>query len=323
MISNKNKVSIIVPCYNCEKYISECLESIINQSYNNLEIILINDGSTDNTESVISKYDDSRIVYKYQENGGVSVARNAGLSLVTGDYIMFLDSDDKMKNDAVEIALESILNTDSDIVTFNYIRSCKDEDKILIEEKDEIKTYTGKDICNEYFKDNDDLTFILWRKIYKKEIFDNIKFPDGLVPEDMAIGLETLLQCKKISHIYKNLVYYRVLSDSLTTVRNLKKTAFMLDIMKKNYVLSKNFILDSKDINSKYVRNLIFLYFEFSSFGAEADQYARDIKEELYNMLSCNNYFKIKIILLCFFICKPVLKLIINKKVQVKNSDRD
>ena len=94
----ENKVSIIIPAYNCEKYIFECLESVINQTYSNLEIIIIDDGSTDNTSEICQRFEkiDNRIIYTWQENSGVSKARNKGIDLAKGKYIVFIDADDKV-----------------------------------------------------------------------------------------------------------------------------------------------------------------------------------------------------------------------------------
>lgn len=121
------KISIIVPVYNVQEYISQCLESLIHQTYHNTEIILINDGSKDNTSSILQDYSikDNRIIVINQENQGVSASRNEGLKRASGDYIMFCDSDDWYELNACEIALKTIIENNADIVMFGYVREYK------------------------------------------------------------------------------------------------------------------------------------------------------------------------------------------------------
>ena len=120
-----NKVSIIIPCYNVEKYISACIDSIINQTYKNIEIICINDGSTDSTGDIIKSYSDDRIVYIEQKNSGVSKARNLGLSVANGEYITFVDGDDLIKIDMIEILVQKMHNYDCDVVFCSYAKKYK------------------------------------------------------------------------------------------------------------------------------------------------------------------------------------------------------
>ena len=116
-MQSKEMVSIIIPVYNVEKYIVECLESVVNQTYENLEIILVNDGSTDNSKEICLEYAqrDQRIKLYSKENGGLSSARNYGLSKVTGNYVFFLDSDDYLVTDTIENLLNMLINTNADV----------------------------------------------------------------------------------------------------------------------------------------------------------------------------------------------------------------
>lgn len=126
-MSDEKKVSIIVPVYNCEKYVGECLDSLLNQSYDNIEILLINDGSKDDSHNICSEYakKDSRIVYISKENEGVSKTRNIGLQKATGEYILFVDSDDWIENNAVEILVREI--GDYDVIQFGTVEEIKGE----------------------------------------------------------------------------------------------------------------------------------------------------------------------------------------------------
>ena len=115
------KISVIIPIYNVEKYLSRCLESVINQTYKNLEIILVNDGSTDNSSKIIQQYYDPRIKIINKINGGLSSARNAGLKICTGDYITFVDSDDWIELDMIEFMTKQVCNTNCDLVVIKEI----------------------------------------------------------------------------------------------------------------------------------------------------------------------------------------------------------
>lgn len=129
-MDQKDKVSIIVPCYNAEKYLKKCLDSIINQTYSNIEIILVNDGSKDNTLKILSDYEkkDNRIIVIDKENTGVSDSRNIGVEKATGKYIMFSDSDDYFELDAVESLYKALIENKAKIVRGKWRRQLKDYD---------------------------------------------------------------------------------------------------------------------------------------------------------------------------------------------------
>ena len=124
-----DKISIIVPVYNTEKYIKKCIDSILNQTYNNIELIIINDGSTDNSENIIKKIikNKSNVKYKKIKNSGVAHARNVGLDLVTGKYVGFIDSDDYISKDMYKELYETAIKEKSDIVTSGYNKCYKDK----------------------------------------------------------------------------------------------------------------------------------------------------------------------------------------------------
>ena len=114
------KVSIIVPIYNAEEYLPKCIDSLINQTYQNIEIILLNDGSTDNTQNIIASYKDKRIIAINKKNTGIADTRNEGIKKSTGEYIMFVDSDDYLELNSIELLIKKLEKDKSDIVMFNY-----------------------------------------------------------------------------------------------------------------------------------------------------------------------------------------------------------
>lgn len=211
----KNMVSIIIPAYNVENYIFRCIESCINQTYNNIEIIIIDDGSSDNTQSIIKKYiqKDNRIKYLFQENRGVSTARNKGLDVANGDYIIFLDSDDWLELNAVEYLLkkkEEYLNC---FITTNfrsvYLKNKKLEADKKLEER--LELLSSREISS---------TFVLTKyrvksscyKLFSKKILDDNKIR---FRENIYHGEDGLFVFEYLQHIEKVLYSTRQLWNIL------------------------------------------------------------------------------------------------------------
>jgi glycosyltransferase involved in cell wall biosynthesis len=218
------KISVIVPIYNVERYLEKCLESIINQTFINLEIILINDGSTDFSGSICEKYKnkDNRIILIHKKNEGLSAARNKGLSIATGDYISFVDSDDFLDLNMYEILYKNIEKENADIVSCNYYKYYSDKkyDKNIVFKKKIIykkKEIFGKDLFNNYQMDID-----VWNKLYKKEIFKDIKFPYKKVCESTYIMMSIFNKANCIVVIPDCLYFYRKREKSIMNLIELK-----------------------------------------------------------------------------------------------------
>lgn len=212
-------VSVIVPVYNTSRYLSECLESIIAQSYSNIEIICVNDGSTDNSLEILQKYaaKDSRIKIISQKNQGQSAARNIGLSLCTGDFIIMVDSDDTIDNKLIKICLEHMKKYDVDGVYFNSDR--------FNEKGDVWNVYTGLPYVPENSEIIDTKTSFFastWSNapwgIYNRNIIENhnLRFIEGMTYEDWEFVTHYTLYCKKIYWLNKVLYHYRCNHKSTT-----------------------------------------------------------------------------------------------------------
>lgn len=208
-------ISIIVPIYNASKYLKKCLDSLVNQTKKELEFILINDGSTDDSESIIKSYEDDRIKYFKRSNHGIGKTRNFGINKSTGKYIMFLDSDDYLKADACEVLYKRIEKEKLDVVVCDFYRVNSN----VLEEK-------INDFKNTSLKDNPklllDINLAPWNKIYRNDLIkdDKIKFMEDLKYEDAPFVALALLKSKKIGKVNKALVYYMVHDKSETTVRD-------------------------------------------------------------------------------------------------------
>lgn len=212
------KVSIIVPIFNAAEYLEQTLESIKKQTYRNIEVLLIDDGSTDGSSAICDKYHDKdeRFLVFHIENGGVSRARNYGLDHATGDYVMFIDSDDLVNPKYVQIMLCTAKSTDSKIVTCKYLngkkytpdefeaRTCADHPKTKIIKLEEYRP-TSKYCHN-----------IVWAGLYKISLTDGLKFTSDLyIAEDTLYFYQMFDRAKSLVFIDEDLYYYRYRGDSL------------------------------------------------------------------------------------------------------------
>lgn len=207
------KISVIVPVYKVEKYLERCVDSIINQTYKNLEIILIDDGSPDLCPVICDKYaeKDSRIIVIHKENGGLSDARNAGINVSCGEYIVFIDSDDFVKEKYIEKLYEAIQKDDSDLSMCGFTL-VDEEGKIISTNLNNSPlvdgTMTGREVLEKYYGFNGWQYVVSWNKLYKREIFNKIRFPYGKTHEDEFVFHNIMFDCKKVSVICDKLLNY-------------------------------------------------------------------------------------------------------------------
>ena len=205
------KISVIVPVYNCEDYIEESIGSVLNQTFKDIEIVCIDDGSSDNSLNILEKLKctDSRLKVFSQENQGSSVARNNALEKVTGDYVYFFDADDYIVEDCLERIYDNAIANDSDIAIFNF--DIYEEDVYIKHSKIDIgKKFSGVDFNDFTFNYNDyrqlafKSPFAPWFKLYKKEFlekYDCLKFPDNLNHNDLPFHVMSILKASKISYL--------------------------------------------------------------------------------------------------------------------------
>ncbi len=230
---NDFKVSIIVSVYNIEDFVSGCIESIIRQTYKNLEINLVDDGSTDKSAEICDKYSalDKRIKVIHKKNGGLSSARNAGLDICTGDFVMFVDGDDYLVENAVEILTDIQKKYNSDIVQFDY------------EETD--TPYVSK--CDTempeplYVNDKKEMFDTLYKlggcavsactKLYKKELFEGLRFKDGIFFEDEQLIPYVLMKAESVTYITNKLYCYYMRTGSIIKSTFNEKKLVVFDIL--------------------------------------------------------------------------------------------
>lgn len=217
------KISVIVPVYNVEKYLKRCMDSIINQSYENLDIIMIDDGSTDSSGDLCDQIAlmDCRIRVQHKKNGGLSSARNVGLDIMNGEYVMFVDSDDYISEDCVQILYELILSTKSKIAIGNFMLA-KDERVRFERENDKIWCMSGREAIELQFGKNTVQLVSAWAKLYQKEVFKDLRFPEGMLHEDEGTTYKALYFCEKVV-VSESVVYAYYWNDESITKRPKKK----------------------------------------------------------------------------------------------------
>ena len=235
-------VSIIVPVYNVQKYIKQCLDSILNQSYKNIEIILVDDGSKDDSGyfcDCISKLD-SRVKVLHKENGGLSSARNSGLEISTGEYIVFIDSDDWIELDYIEKLYSNIINYNADIAVCGVKKVWDDGKECQMTNFKSISCFNSKESMKELIKERN-LNVAVWNKMYKKSLLDGIEFSVGKINEDVDWTWKIISRSNK-TVVFEDLLYnYRQRSGSIMSTSASSNYKFILDCMleRHRYIESK------------------------------------------------------------------------------------
>lgn len=269
-------ISIIVPIYNVEKYLDKCIESIIEQTYNNLEIILVDDGSPDNCAEICDEYaeKDSRIVVIHKDNGGVSSARNTGLKVAKGSYIGFVDPDDYITDEMYERMLTTAKLCNADIVLCDYAFFGENGDIY----KDSIKGQgTGRSEYIDqyqsqllYFNEVSMRTslVVMWNKLFKKDIISDIIFPSGKIHEDEAVTFSLLYKAKKIIYLRENLYYYLDRRGSIMDT-DIKKNRFnIFDAYIKRLVFYEEY--NEKELYKKVILLYMHMLCQYADWSSKS-----------------------------------------------------
>ena len=220
-MSDKPLISIIVPVYNLELYLDECINSIVSQTYNNLEIILIDDGSTDDSGNICDlwKNRDDRIVVIHKENEGVSAARNIGLNVARGKYISIIDGDDYIDTNMCQSLINLIINEHADVAGCQYAEvDCKG---ILCNvATDQTYFFTGREACNCMLRCDEEfprISWSVWIYLYARDIASSVTFEEGVFYyEDGLYTLQTVWKAAKVVFLDKNMYFYRLRDGSVT-----------------------------------------------------------------------------------------------------------
>lgn len=248
-----SKVTVIVPIYNVEKYLARCIDSLVNQTLNEIEIVLVNDGTKDSSGKIAMQYAKQykeKIIYLEKENGGLSDARNYGLAYAKGEYIAFLDSDDYIEKDAYEKMYEKAKLENADYVECDFIWEYPNKKR--------------KDKCYQYNNKKEMLAFarvVAWNKLIKREIIEenNIRFPKGLRYEDIEFTYKLIPHLNKICYVDQCFIHYIQRKNSIANVQN-EKTAEIFEILDNviRYYKEKNLFEEYRnELEYNYARYLL------------------------------------------------------------------
>lgn len=234
-------ISVIVPVYNVEKYLARCVDSIVNQTYKNLEIILVDDGSPDLCPQMCDDYaeKDSRIKVVHKKNGGLSDARNAGMAVATGKYISFIDSDDYVSDDFFECLLDVMNKENSDIAECSVVKLYEDNRFDEFSDDLSVKTYDTQDAMSALIAENPFHQHV-WNKLYKTELIKDIPYAVGKLNEDEFWTYQVFGRANKVSKLNKTMYYYFQRNSS---------------IMGVGYNIRRLDALEGKANRQKYIEN--------------------------------------------------------------------
>lgn len=239
-------VSVIVPVFNVQSYLVEALDSAIHQTYQNLEIIIVDDGSTDGSSEICKQYaaTDKRIKLVHQENQGLSSARNTGLDIMTGRAVAFLDSDDAFCPDMIEIMLKAMQQNDADIVVGKYV-AVETSEQLTPNRNIRPFLLPGIYIREEAlrFVVDEQLNIAVWNKLYRTELWEDIRFPAGRVYEDWSVIFPIINKTTKVYAISDIVYLYRIRHGSISMTSDLKKYSDWTE----NYSAFESFAKQHKD----------------------------------------------------------------------------
>lgn len=309
-MKEKPLISIIVPVYNVEKYLDRCIKSILQQTFKDFELILVDDGSTDGSEAICNQYRDidNRIKVIHKENGGLSSARNAGLDIARGMYIGFVDSDDYINNKMYEILLDELIKNDSDLSICKLVRVRDDykvdNKKVKIVEKN----YNNLEALEELYRSNSVDFIVAWNKLYKSEILRDIRYPIGKKYEDEFVIHKILNKCKRVTYINQEMYYYYQRENSIInskfSIKDIDKLYFNLDRMKFFKSINQN------NLSEKCIYNFIINYFDIYhkiKYNLKDKSKCKELKKMLvaniYNISASYNFnIKEKLLMMMFLI---------------------
>ena len=254
------KISVIIPVYNVEPYICRCVDSVLAQTYQTLEIILIDDGSTDRSGAICDGYavSDSRVKVIHKLNGGLSDARNVGIEASSGQYITFLDSDDWVDVAYLDTLYQLLKEKDADISVCGFVKTA--DEKVLFEQKKpKVYEFTNRQALNQIFDEYYIEIIVAWGKLYKSDLFSEIRFPIGKIHEDEFTTYKLLYLAKKVVLTNQKLLYYWQRPDSIIGKGfRLKNKLHIIEALQQRADFFK--IIGEQELAFKTYKALFYMY---------------------------------------------------------------
>lgn len=286
-------ISIIIPVYNAKDYLRRCLDSILEQTYTDWEALLIDDGSTDGSGNICDEYasKDNRFKVSHRENKGVSAVRNVGLAYASGEYIVFVDSDDFVHKDMLRWQYNMLKDNNADLVITGYEFAYDDTiANISVNEKVQVLDSEGainKILENQQFCSP-------WTKLYKKELFENVKYPEGEIYEDLMTAFEIFMAAEKI--VYQNIPFYNYFQACVSITRSEFSYSKLDEVkaLRKQYeFIDVNFPKLADEARFKYVNNvfghIINLVTKEDEIGVAKYQEFTTVLKENYSFFKANS----------------------------------
>lgn len=323
------QISVIVPVYNVGPYLRRCLDTIINQTYKNLEIIIVASTSTDESVEICEEYakKDTRINLIHSEPKGLSDARNRGIEAAHGEYLSFIDSDDYIHPDFISTLYSICLENTCEMAQCMFTRVSIDENNIIHDKKKNVHTYSGQEMCyNFYYGIPDHLAdAVIWSKLYQRKLFSEIRFPVGKIHEDTATAHQLYYISNKIGITNQSLYFYRTVPTSITgvgfTLKSLDNLEFLeerVEYFKEKGEIKLHALWDVCYVRSSsyYLRNVKAKYPEQIDLQKKLKQ---KIKTRLINVLKNPHTPFIEKLLLLTALNIPRTTTFIGKITQLKN----
>lgn len=279
-------ITIVVPVYNVEKYLERCVRSLINQTYKNLEIILVDDGSTDNSGNLCDNYmkNDRRIKVIHKKNGGLSDARNAGLNVAKGKYISFIDSDDYVEDKFIEILYNSLIKYNTKI-SISDICVRYDTGEIIMNSNEKTYVVTEKELIRQMLIGKRDIENSACNKLYDITLFEDVRYPVGKLYEDTATTYKLLLKCNKIVVNSFPLYNYMKRRNSITQCKFNENKLQLIDAVN---IMTTSVRDKYPDLSLECDRKMMWAYLSTLSQLAASSHPDKKIAKELLSYIGSN-----------------------------------
>jgi len=278
-------ISVIIPVYNVEKLISRCVDSVLNQTYQNFEIILVDDGSPDNCPQLCDEYakKDARILVLHKQNGGLSSARNAGIEAAKGEYITFIDSDDYINDDYLQ-TLYTAISEDNTSLAIGSHRAVYDNGTVIDRSNGKRDVLSSKQALEAMLYD-DGVDVSAWAKLYKRELFSDIRYPEGRLYEDAATTYKLIDKAARVSLDSKIIYNYMIRSTSIAAGTFTPKKMDLITSTKEmcDFVTNKY-----PELEKAAFRRLVYAYLSTLSQLAQSDEKFPNEQNELVSFIKAN-----------------------------------
>lgn len=286
-------ISVIIPVYKVKDYLPKCIESILQQTYHNLEIILVDDGSPDKCGKICDAYakKDPRIHVIHKKNEGVASARNVGIEYASGEYISFIDSDDWITKNAFQVLYQGIKRYDADCVVGKCI-TVIDKNGVLRPKKSPaqpVRCETSEEAVKHTLLSGS----AIWNRLFKRKIFKKLRFPADRVNDDEFVALRAYEKCNKIVFLNQDTYYYRIRKNSITTSRfSLRNIDYYYNSMDNLAFIKKKRPELRECAEYKYIKAMLYCYVHLKMM--KPNQKANKIKKELHKNIRKNRSLALK-----------------------------